>query len=290
MSFEAPFPCRYIKTREEVDKFKDETRQRARAAAEEPDAAGDRDCECTNRWRNARPESEKTASWDALDETGIFPCVCRHGFIVTATDMWRSGELAKYPLSIVKSLIDVFGDEGKLEIGYDIGCAHSTTARNSSFGEDVERVVRFVVGSFHGYAHNRLCQLRFHPRYVVGSGREDFEGCERLFSVNNFIASLIQHATRAHQHELIEAAFAVWDSEKYAAIGMFNDLICASHRTNRTHRFSTSRKAQGSTGQDPRAPAGRDAAAPKPRVHRRLSALAPVRGARVSGRAHDQSV
>ncbi|EJD36761.1 hypothetical protein AURDEDRAFT_188288 [Auricularia subglabra TFB-10046 SS5] len=219
MTVEAPFPCRYMKTREDVDQFKNETQRQRSRTAESSGEAEYHDSECTDRWKNARPESEKTASWDALDETGVFVCLCRHGFIVMATDMWRSGELAKYPLSIVKSLIDLFGHEGKLEVGYDIGCAHSTTARNSSFGADVERLVRFVVGSFHGYAHNRLCQLRFHPRYVVGSGREDFEGCERLFSVNNFIAALIQHATRAHRHELMEAAFAVWDSEKYASIG-----------------------------------------------------------------------
>lgn len=219
------FPFRYFLTRDEVDLCKNEVRgQHTRAAATadpaaEIDAAGGREGECSERWRNARPESEKTASWEELDETGIFVCVCRHGFVVIATDMWRSGELAKYPLSIIKTLIDKFGCEGKLEVGYDIGCAHASTAANASFGQRVQDIVRFVVGSFHGHAHNRLCQLRFHPRYVIGSGREDFEGCERLFSVNNFIASLVRHATRYHRHELIEASFAAWDADKYASIG-----------------------------------------------------------------------
>lgn len=216
----------YLLTRQEVDRFKDEVRRgrsARRAAADgavaSDDAAACEDSECTKRWRNAAPENERARPSDVVDETGIFVCTCRHGFIVLATDMWQSGELAKYPLSVVKTLVDLFGEEGTIQIGYDIGCAHSVTAGNSSFGEQVKTQARFVVGSFHGHAHDRLCQLRFHPRYIKGSGREDFEGCERLFSVNNFIAPLIIHATRYHRHELIEASFTSWDSEKYATLG-----------------------------------------------------------------------
>lgn len=216
----------YFLTRQEVDIYKDEVRRgrsarrtTADGASASEDAAACEDTECTKRWRNAAPENERARPSEVVDETGIFVCTCRHGFIVVATDMWQSGELAKYPLSIVKTLTDLFAEEGTIQIGYDIGCAHSVTAANSSFGEQVKHHTRFVVGSFHGHAHDRLCQLRFHPRYIAGSGREDFEGCERLFSVNNFIAPLIIHATRYHRHELIEASFAAWDSEKYASLG-----------------------------------------------------------------------
>ncbi|EJD44157.1 hypothetical protein AURDEDRAFT_104214 [Auricularia subglabra TFB-10046 SS5] len=221
--FDRPYEFHYFKTRTEVDEFKNEV-QRGRTTAR-PAADGvettvlAHETGCTERWRNAAPENERARPSDVLDETGFFVCTCRHGFVVLATDMWQSGELAKYPLSIVKTLLDLFRHEGKIEIGYDIGCAHSVTAANSSFGPLAAEHIRFVVGSFHGHAHDRFCQLRFHPRYIQGSGREDFEGCERLFSVTNLIAQLICHATRFHRHELIEASLAAWDAEKYALLG-----------------------------------------------------------------------
>lgn len=97
--YEAPFPSQYILGREYTDQFKDEVQRQRRAAGRVSDdqsddaAAGIEVTECTQRWRNARPESEKTAQWDALDETGVFICACRHGFIVAVVDMWQSGEL-----------------------------------------------------------------------------------------------------------------------------------------------------------------------------------------------------
>ncbi|KZV83334.1 hypothetical protein EXIGLDRAFT_843038 [Exidia glandulosa HHB12029] len=225
--FEVPFESEYLLGRDYTDQFKDEVQTQRQRAGKAPDpnapaddaAAGLEETECSSRWRNARPESEKTAQWDALDETGVFLCACRHGFIVAAVDMWQSGELAKYPLAIVYYLLEVLGDDGLLQLGYDIGCVNSGTAGRSSFGERVKALVRYVVGSFHGHAHNRPCQLGFHPRYIEGSGREDFETCERIFSVTNLIAPLIRHATPYHRHEDMDVAFATSDSEKYASIG-----------------------------------------------------------------------
>lgn len=92
----------YLLGREHTDRFKDEVQQQRRQTGRVPDgapgrnddsAAGIEETECSSRWRNARPESEKTAQWDALEETGVFICACRHGFIVAAVDMWQSGEL-----------------------------------------------------------------------------------------------------------------------------------------------------------------------------------------------------
>ncbi|KIJ30001.1 hypothetical protein M422DRAFT_88109, partial [Sphaerobolus stellatus SS14] len=79
---------------------------------------------CVERWRNAGPE-ERKKMWQMFTETGIFLAACHHGFILYLCDMIRSGELAKYPLAITNKLIDVYGDG--LCIGYDIGCAFSST-------------------------------------------------------------------------------------------------------------------------------------------------------------------
>lgn len=159
---------------------------------------------------------------------------------------------AKYPLAISHSLLDVLGDEGILQLGYDIGCAHSGTAGRSSFGDRVKALIRFVVGSFHGHAHNRPCQLGFHPRYIEGSGREDFETCERIFSVTNLIAALIRHATPFHRHEDMDRAFTASDAEKYAAIGACLFAFSYGVLTHLAARFVASRQVQGRVRQDRR--------------------------------------
>lgn len=47
---------------------------------------------CSERWTNLADDSKKTM-WGVFVETGIFIATCRHGVIVAACDMIRSGEL-----------------------------------------------------------------------------------------------------------------------------------------------------------------------------------------------------
>jgi hypothetical protein len=57
-------------------------------------------------------------------------------------------------------LLDVFGL--KIGGGYDIGCHFGTTLSNSELADKARKnQFRSLVGSFHGHAHNRLCQLSF---------------------------------------------------------------------------------------------------------------------------------
>ncbi|OBZ67902.1 hypothetical protein A0H81_12134 [Grifola frondosa] len=123
---------------------------------------------CVERWRNAGPEARKK----------MFAL-----FAVTGV-----GELMKYPLAIIDKLIDVYGSNVK--IGYDIYCAFAKTLASSFLNERVTSVgISGVVPAFHGHSHNRGCQLYWHPLYMDGVGKEDFEGCERLFSESNALAS-----------------------------------------------------------------------------------------------------
>ncbi|TEB31942.1 hypothetical protein FA13DRAFT_1843167, partial [Coprinellus micaceus] len=157
---------------------------------------------CAERWKNM--STEKTEKmWGMYDETGIFLCLCRHGFAVAVADMVKSGELSKYPLAIVEALLDAFGED--IGAGYDIGCRFSTPLRNSPLGHRAEDS-RFhcLVGSFHGHAHNRLCQLLHLATYVLGLGLEDLEGCERFFAKSNTLASCIRYASTFHRRQKIE--------------------------------------------------------------------------------------
>ena len=89
---------------------------------------------------------------------------------------------AKYPLAIVSRLLSTIGR--RLGVGYDIGCDFQKTVANSSLGHEAkEKLLRFVVGAFHGYSHCYPCQLQYHPSVVRGMGLEDLETMERMWGV-----------------------------------------------------------------------------------------------------------
>ncbi|KAJ7703400.1 hypothetical protein B0H14DRAFT_3526949 [Mycena olivaceomarginata] len=106
---------------------------------------------------------------------------------------WRT--VAKYPLAVVEELLDAFGM--KLGVGYDVGCHFGTRVANSELGDRArEKRLKCLVGSFHGHAHNRLCQLQFLATYVEGMGLEDLKGCERFFLCSNGLAKSCRYASR----------------------------------------------------------------------------------------------
>jgi hypothetical protein len=123
---------------------------------------------------------------------------------------------AKYPLAVVKELLDAFGM--KLGAGYDVGCHFQATVANSELADEAkEKKLKCLVGSFHGHAHNRLCQLRFLATYVEGMGLEDLEGCERFFSRSNGLAKSCRYASRFHRQQEITTYAKHFDSfETYA--------------------------------------------------------------------------
>ncbi|KAJ7801652.1 hypothetical protein B0H14DRAFT_2386222, partial [Mycena olivaceomarginata] len=104
---------------------------------------------------------------------GIFLSVCRHGHVLVMCDMIRSGELMKYPLALVKRLLDTYGAD--ICLGYDIMCAFFKTLYRSSLGADVVALrLRGVVPAFHGHAHNRTCQLGWLPSLCRGCRMRGF--------------------------------------------------------------------------------------------------------------------
>ncbi|KAH7904674.1 hypothetical protein BJ138DRAFT_884863 [Hygrophoropsis aurantiaca] len=217
----------YWLSAQDVDKFKDEVRARP-PNPNEDDPQDDweddpniesEEFDCVKRWRNAGPEQRKRM-FKIFDETGIFIAACRHRFVLIACDMIRSGELAKYPLAVVDKLLSVYGANGGC--AYDIGCAFAKTLSNSSMGSRARQLnFHMMVGAFHGHAHNRKCQLQWHPTYISGTGHSEGEGCEHIFSSSNDQARSTRHATAFHRHQTIEEHFAFWDADKYAALSNF---------------------------------------------------------------------
>ena len=106
-------------------------------------------------------------------------------------------------------------------IGSDIGCSLSATLAASSITQTARAAnVQLVVNAFHGHGHNRMCQLQYHPLYLPGTGLEDFETCERVFSSSNATAALIRHASHFHYVQYLELHFSQWDADKYAELSM----------------------------------------------------------------------
>ncbi|KAJ7831870.1 hypothetical protein B0H13DRAFT_2240523 [Mycena leptocephala] len=201
----------YFLSREKVDRF---TKEMLAQFAKAPDS------ECQERWKNMSEELT-SRMWGIFDETGIFLCLCRHGFVLLVADMVRSGELAKYGFAITDALLDAFGlDLGE---GYDIGCGFETTIKNSPIREKARRLnLRALVGAFHGHAHNRMCQLRFLTTYVRGLGLEDLECCERFFSKSNTLSHSTRYASVFHRQQSIAIYMAHVDNFKtYANLSKF---------------------------------------------------------------------
>ncbi|KAI5994652.1 hypothetical protein EDD15DRAFT_2165753 [Pisolithus albus] len=170
------------------------------------EATADDDNPCAGRWKNMK-EDVTSRMRGIFDEAGIFMAICWHGFSLMVADIVQSGEQAKYPLAAVSKLLDAFGDG--LAGGYDIGCKFGTILNRSAVGPRA-RALNYtsLVPAFHGYAHRRLCQLRFLARYVDGMGLEDLEGCERMFSKTNGLASAVRYASTFHRWQAIAGYIA----------------------------------------------------------------------------------
>ncbi|KAG6884740.1 hypothetical protein C0992_005852 [Termitomyces sp. T32_za158] len=172
---------------------------------------------CAENWKAASAESNKKM-WGIFDESGIFASACRHGFILWIIDMVRSGELAKYPLAIIAKALNVLPPE--FLIAYDIGCIFDGTIARSSLGSLFkERRCVCCVNAFHGYSHNFLCQVQYHPSIIEGMGLEDLETLERVFSSSNQLAPVIRYMSKHRRRVFIDLFFQQWDQEKYESLG-----------------------------------------------------------------------
>ncbi|EJD47608.1 hypothetical protein AURDEDRAFT_163480 [Auricularia subglabra TFB-10046 SS5] len=174
---------------------------------------------CAHRWKNAKAEHHKIAPGMYV-QTGGFVSLCRHGVVLWFAEMIRSGELAKYPLAIISRMLRV-GMRGT-RCGYDIGCAFQGTLDRSSLGQHArDAKITSGLNSFHGYGHNRLCQLAHHPLYHHGFGLEDLEICERFFSWLNGIGGVVRHASHYHWLQAFDLGIIQWDEDKYHELSKF---------------------------------------------------------------------
>ncbi|KAK0234774.1 hypothetical protein EDD85DRAFT_922733 [Armillaria nabsnona] len=143
-----------------------------------------------------------SSMWGVFDKTGIFVSLCRHGFLLLATDMVQSGELAKYLLAIANQVIKGLGRD--LTCDYDVRCKFGTTIAKSPLGvQAAEQNHNTVVGAFHSHAHCHICQICKLLLYTEGQGLTDHEECERYFSESNALASSTCYSSHFHCKQAI---------------------------------------------------------------------------------------
>ncbi|CDO74385.1 hypothetical protein BN946_scf184816.g8 [Trametes cinnabarina] len=134
--------------------------------------------------------------------------------------MRHSGERAKYPLATVDRIITVLGHSQAIR--HDIACSFTKTLGNSSIGIKAQGLnVMLCVNAFHDHAHNRLCQLRYHPLYLQTLGLEDLETCRFLYNNYKQALAIIQEYTPIVEefkksNNVTEADFEGWHSEELA--------------------------------------------------------------------------
>ncbi|KAJ7894413.1 hypothetical protein B0H14DRAFT_2334436 [Mycena olivaceomarginata] len=189
-------------SRAEVDEWaKDEVDEVMRgfvpgAGEDEDEGAG-----CEERWENMK-EDVTARTWGMYDETGIFPALCRHGFVLVVVNMVQSGELSKYGFAVLNHLISVLGE---VTMGHDMWCktAKMVKAHPRLGPLAAKNNFKLVVGAFHGLGHGRLCSICNMSMYVNGMGLEDCENCKSYFSKSNALASITRYSTVFHRQQAI---------------------------------------------------------------------------------------
>ncbi|KAJ7467356.1 hypothetical protein B0H11DRAFT_2306441 [Mycena galericulata] len=228
-------PGDYYLSREEVDKWAREGMEDLMKGAVPDEEHGEDEDGCTERWQNMK-EDVTTRAWGMYDETGFFPALCRHGFVLVVADMVKSGELAKYGFAITNHLLRVLGELG---LGYDIGCKFGKMVKTHPVLGPlaIDQRFRALVGAFHGHAHNRRCQLCNLSTYVKGVGQEGLETCESFFSKSNALAATTRYATAFHRKQAITTYLK--HTDRFDTWQGLSLLLCNKYRralrTKETH-------------------------------------------------------
>ncbi|KAJ7343076.1 hypothetical protein DFH08DRAFT_963082 [Mycena albidolilacea] len=181
---------------------------------------------CDKGWQNMK-EDVTSQAYGMYDETGFFPALCHHGFVLKVVDMVKSGKLSKYPLALTHHILNVLGE---VALGYDIGCKFGKLVFAHPALRELARDKNFcaLVGAFHGHGHKRLCGIQNLMMYVEGVGLKALEGYESLFLKLNMLASTTRYASRFHRQQAITTYLKHTDAfDTYHGL---TTLLCNKYR------------------------------------------------------------
>ncbi|KAJ7772501.1 hypothetical protein B0H14DRAFT_3590063 [Mycena olivaceomarginata] len=219
-------PGDYYLPREDVNKFEKEGVSDVMKSFAVDSENDEGDSGCLDNWQNMK-EGVTAHAYGMYDETGFFPALCRHGFVLKVVDMVKSGELSKYPLAITAHLLNALGE---IAIGYNIGCKFGKIVKVHPALKELAADKNFctLVGAFHGHGHGHLCGLNNLMTYVEGVGLEALEICESFFSKSNVLASTTRYASRFHREQAITTYLKHTDTfETYHGLLL---LLCSKYK------------------------------------------------------------
>ncbi|KAE9401183.1 hypothetical protein BT96DRAFT_938043 [Gymnopus androsaceus JB14] len=172
---------------------------------------------------------------------------------VKSAAKFRENGWARYPLALVHLLMAAEKEErerteegrpkGSLAITYDIACKFSKTLSQSPLKTLAQWSGYLpVVGTMHGYSHERLCQLLFLMLYVVGCGLEDGEGDERFFNaISEFLyykdVKTYSNLSRFLHGNYKQALGII--STRDALSASMKSAVCVAHRPRRPLGWNT---------------------------------------------------
>ncbi|KAJ6580659.1 hypothetical protein B0H19DRAFT_1060400 [Mycena capillaripes] len=227
-------PGDYYLSRVEVDRWSKEGLEDLMKGFT-PDAAEGDDEEDgrTERWQNMKAEVTVCA-WGMYNETGIFPALCRHRFILVVVDMVRSSELSKYGFAVTAHILCVLGESAS---GYDIGCKFYKICQAHPILRDlvVSNNFKALVGSFHGHGHNHRCQTKNLTTYVKGVGLESLEGCESYFFKFNALTVTTCHTSGFHPQQAIMNYMKHTDQFDMYLMSVLCSKYCCALEIKATH-------------------------------------------------------
>ncbi|KAJ7076258.1 hypothetical protein B0H15DRAFT_925229 [Mycena belliarum] len=193
----------YYLPREEIDRWAKEGLEDMMKGFVPEDGGPEEEDGCMERWQNMREEVTSRA-YGMYDETGFFPALCRHSFVLIVVDM--------------------------LGQGYDNGCKYGKMVRAhpglSKLAADTN--FKSLVGAFHGSGHQRECQLKNLSTYVEGVGTEDLETCESFFSKSNVLAPTTRYATAFHRKQAITGYLR--HADVFDAYQGLSGVLCSKYR------------------------------------------------------------
>ncbi|UOH79962.1 hypothetical protein LQV05_002611 [Cryptococcus neoformans] len=136
---------------------------------------------CSDNWK-AKDGGQKEDNYKT--DTGFVAIVCRHNCCHKMVNLYQTGEKMFYPLALIQYILFDVDPDVRVGLLYDIGCNFESHLRHRKFlaeelddrVNDVRRRLAIGVAVFHAYAHDWLCQLRYHPRLIPGFGLSDGEG------------------------------------------------------------------------------------------------------------------
>jgi hypothetical protein len=147
-------------------------------------------------------QAAKPVTMQALEETGLMACVCRHGHPLRFLDLYR-GENSESTLKLLHAVIQQCPHNSPVTICYDIACRFGKCTehlRNAC----PQREIQVILNGFHAFAHEMKCRLLLGPLGFPKIGMALTESTEPLWQRIMHLVTSGRRSSAVHRAMMIE--------------------------------------------------------------------------------------